>query len=322
MNLEAIRSLVAQGESETLEFKATTGGRREAARTVCAMLNHRGGHVLFGVTPDGQVVGQSVGGRTVERVADEIRRIDPPAFPSIDLTPVEGEREVVVLSVTEGATKPYQYRGTAYRRIGNTSPAMPAEEYQRVLFERMHSEQRWENRLTDGWSEQDLDATEIRRTVEEAIRRGRLDDPGTRDAEDLLRGLRLFRDGFPMRAAAVLFGKTSRLELDMPQCLLRVARFRGTDRTEFLDNRQFHGNAFALLGPRSASCARPCPSPGGSSRTGWNGSTSRWCRRSRYAKRWRTLFVTGTIRSEAARSAWRFTTTGSKLLLPAACISD
>ena len=26
-----------------------------------------------------------------------------------------------------------------------------------------------------------------------------------------------------------------------------MAKFRGTDRTEFLDNRQFHGNAFALL---------------------------------------------------------------------------
>lgn len=33
----------------------------------------------------------------------------------------------------------------------------------------------------------------------------------------------------------------------MPQCLLRVARFRGLDRTEFLDNRQFHGNVFSLL---------------------------------------------------------------------------
>ena len=31
--------------------------------------------------------------------------------------------------------------------------------------------------------------------------------------------------------------------------MLRVARFRGTARTdEFLDNRQFHGNALTLLG--------------------------------------------------------------------------
>ena len=33
----------------------------------------------------------------------------------------------------------------------------------------------------------------------------------------------------------------------MPQCLLHVARLRGTDRMGFLDNRQLNGNAFTLL---------------------------------------------------------------------------
>ena len=98
-----------------------------------------------------------------------------------------------------------------------------------------------------GWSVEDLDIAEIRRTVTEAIRRGRLEDPGTRDPVELLRGLGLFRDGVLWRAAVVLFGNTERIEFEMPQCLLRVARFRGIDRTEFLDNRQFHGNAFVLL---------------------------------------------------------------------------
>ena len=51
MTPNQIRALAAAGESETLEFKHTTGTRREAAQTVCAMLNQRGGHVLFGVTP-------------------------------------------------------------------------------------------------------------------------------------------------------------------------------------------------------------------------------------------------------------------------------
>ena len=42
------------GESETLERKNTTGGRREAARTICVMLNQRGGYVMscFGVNTD------------------------------------------------------------------------------------------------------------------------------------------------------------------------------------------------------------------------------------------------------------------------------
>ena len=50
-----------------------------------------------------------------------------------------------------------------------------------------------------------------------------------------------------LRAAVVLFGNAERLQFEMPQCLLRVARFRGVDRSEFLDNRQFIGNAFTLL---------------------------------------------------------------------------
>ena len=247
MTPEQTRTLAAAGESETLEFKSTTGTRREAVQTVCAMLNQRGGHVLFGVTPTGDVVGQHVSERTIEEVSAEIQRIDPPVFPEIERVQVAGDLEVVAVRVSQGSTRPYQYRGTAYRRVGNTTVAMSAEEYNRVLFERMHSEQRWENQAASGWSVEDLDVAEIRNTVAEAVRIGRLNEPGSREPEDLLRGLGLIRDGVLFRAATVLFGNAERLEFEMPQCLLRVARFRGFDRSEFLDNRQFNGNAFALL---------------------------------------------------------------------------
>ncbi len=247
MTVERIAEIAAAGESETLEFKGTTGTRREAARTVCAMLNQQGGHVLFGVDPEGRVTGQHVSERTIEEVSAELARIDPPTFPSIERIQVDGSRNVVAVIVGRGQARPYMYRGSAYRRMGNTTVEMPGDEYRRLLFERMHAERRWENQPAEGWSVDDLKASEIRTTVEEAIRRGRVEDPGTRDTHDLLRGLGLFRDGLLWRAAVVLFGKEERIRFDMPQCLLRVARFKGNDRTEFLDNRQFHGNAFSLL---------------------------------------------------------------------------
>ena len=124
---------------------------------------------------------------------------------------------------------------------------MSAEEYQRMLFERMHSEQRWENQPATGWSIEDLDAAEIRSTVAEAVRQGRLAEPLSREPVDMLRGLGLLRDGVLLRAGPVLFGDAARLEFEMPQCLLRVARFRGVDKMQFLDNRQFNGNAFVLF---------------------------------------------------------------------------
>ena len=247
MTLEIITTLAAAGESETLEFKETTGTRREAAMTVCTFLNQGGGQVLFGVTQAGAVVGQQVSERTIEELSGELRQIDPPAFPTVERAPVGGGREVIVVSTSQGASRPYTYRGSAYRRVGNTTLAMSADEYNRMLFERMHSEQRWENQPAAGWSVNDLDVAEIRRTVAEAVRRGRLEEPVSGDPSDMLRGLGLLRDGVLLRAAAVLFGSTERLEFEMPQCLLRVARFRGLDRMEFLDNRQFNGNAFTLL---------------------------------------------------------------------------
>ena len=240
-------ALVASGESEKLEFKATTGTRREAARTICAMLNHRGGHVLFGVTQEGNVLGQQVSDRTLEEVSAEIQRIDPPAFPEIERVRISEVREVIAIRVSPGSSLPYQYRGVSYRRVGNTTLSMSTDEYNRLLFERMHNDLRWENQPAAGWTIDDLDVAELRNTVAEAVLNGRLNEPGSRDPKDLLHGLGLMRDGVLFRAAAALFGKAERLECDMPQCLLRVARFRGFDRSEFLDNRQFIGNAFTLL---------------------------------------------------------------------------
>lgn len=247
MTPDQIRAWAASGESEVVEFKRTTNERREAVRTLCALLNHRGGRVLFGVEANGQVIGQQVSDHTIEEIAQEIKELDPPAFPTIDRVDIGGGREVIVMTVTQGPVRPYSYKGQSYRRVGNTSPVMSRDEYNRMLLERLHGESRWENQPVERWTVSDLDIAEITRTIEEAIRRGRAEDPGTRDPADLLRGLGLMRADQLLRAGAVLFGRADRLAADYPQCLLRVAKFRGKDRTEFLDNRQFHGNAFDLL---------------------------------------------------------------------------
>lgn len=43
MDINDITTLTESSESETLEFKETTGTRREAAVTACAFLNQSGG---------------------------------------------------------------------------------------------------------------------------------------------------------------------------------------------------------------------------------------------------------------------------------------
>ena len=114
----------------------------------------------------------------------------------------------------------------------------------RFRFSRGRIHPRWRPEV---WSEADLDARELTLTVDEAIRRGRLNDPGTRDPLELLRGFGLVKDGVLLRAAVALFCQQQRVEAEYVQCLLRVAKFKGADKTEFVDNRQFHGNTFRLL---------------------------------------------------------------------------
>jgi ATP-dependent DNA helicase RecG len=99
----------------------------------------------------------------------------------------------------------------------------------------------------EGFTIRDLDSSEIVRTVEEAIRRQRLDDPGTRNSRNLLLGLGLVEGDAILNAAVVLFGRPERLQVRFPQCVLRMARFRGVTTTEFVDHRQEVGNAFDLL---------------------------------------------------------------------------
>lgn len=247
MDLAQLEALVAHGESETLEFKETTGQRKEGMHSLCAMLNHRGGRVLFGVESKGRINGQNVSDRTVEEIAQEIQSIEPAVFPQIDRYVVESDLQVISVQTHTGPNRPYSYKGQAYKRVGNTSPKMSRDEYNRILIERFHGERRWETEPATGWSVADLNLAEITRTVDEAIRRGRLDDPGTRDPLELLRGLGLVREGVMLRAAVILFGRQARLEGEFSQCLLRVAKFMGADKTEFLDNRQFYGNAFDLM---------------------------------------------------------------------------
>jgi ATP-dependent DNA helicase RecG len=246
MNLEALQALVAKGENERQEFKRSTGQRTDAAKTICAMLNGIGGFVLFGVSNDGTIAGQEIGNDTIRDVSAELRRMEPPAFPDVETVMLDSGKGVIVVRISGGGG-PYTYDGRPFCRRNAETELMPRERYERLLLERMHATNRWENQAAVGLGIEDLDKSEIARTVEEAVRRLRMEDPGTRDPAQLLLGLGLLQREVLLNAAVVLFGRSDRLLPTYPQCVLRLARFRGTDKTEFIDNRQEVGHAFDLL---------------------------------------------------------------------------
>ena len=244
--LREIERVVAGGESAQVEFKLTTGQRSDGVKAACGMLNGHGGFVLFGVSDDGRIIGQQVSTSTLEDVAREIRRIDPLPLLSPETVPLPDGRAVVLIRVPRG-DGPFTYDGRPYVRVGPTTVLMAPEHHAQMLVERMHPTRRWETQVAVGVGFDDLDAGEIIRTTDEAIRRNRIADPLTRKLEDLLLGFGLLREGQPVNGAFVLFGRDDRLPALFPQCTLRMARFRGRDIEEFVDTRQETGNAFQLF---------------------------------------------------------------------------
>ena len=203
--------LIKNGESARIEFKRSTGRRTDAAKAVCSMLNGEGGYVFFGVSDKGQLPGQEVSDTTIIDVVQELRRIEPPAFPELEEVKLENGQSILAVNVPEGDDL-YSYDGRSYIRHGPTTSVMPREEYQRRLMEKVHAQNRWENQpVPDGVSVRDLDEGEILTTVEEAIRLGQLDPSIRRDVETILRGLELTRGDKLLNAAVVLYGKSDQL---------------------------------------------------------------------------------------------------------------
>jgi len=143
MNFDDLKALVSKGESDRVEFKRSTGQRTAAAKTVCAMLNGLGGFVIFGVNNKGEITGQQVSAKTLEELSNELRKIEPPAFPDIETVHLKGDKAVIIIFVPGGGG-PYTFDGRPYIRHGPITTLMPREEYNRRLLERLHATHRFQ----------------------------------------------------------------------------------------------------------------------------------------------------------------------------------
>lgn len=72
-------------ETETLEFKKSTGELKEAMNSISAILNkHQQGEIYFGVKPDGTVIGQVVTEESLREVSQKIKNsIEPKIYPEV-----------------------------------------------------------------------------------------------------------------------------------------------------------------------------------------------------------------------------------------------
>ena len=245
-NLNIIQNLVADKEGGKVEFKQTTGQLERGMKTLCAFLNGEGGAVLFGVKDNGAIIGQVVSDKTKREIAEAIRLIEPFAAITVSYADIPGTgRQVIALYAEEQRyMSPFTYKGRAYQRIESVTSVMPQDKYNHLLMQR-GGKYSWEAMPNPDLHISDLDENAIIGAVRAGINCGRLPESTIREEiPAILEKFDLLHDGKLNNAAAVLFGRNL---YDYPQCLLRMARFRGTGKEEFMDNQRLQGNIYELL---------------------------------------------------------------------------
>ena len=226
MTTEELIALAAQGEGETVEFKRSVAELDKVVETVSAFANTRGGVVLIGVRPDGQMEGTEVGQTTRERIANRITgNTDPTLYPSVEFALLD-VRTVVVITVPESAARPHLAFGRAFKRVGAVTAQMGRDEYERLLLARRQPS--FDSREVPEAMLDDVDEANMRWYLQRAAQeRGIPADLTAPMAENLRRlGVAAERDGRLVltTAALLLFGKQPQQLL--PYTMLRIARFQ------------------------------------------------------------------------------------------------
>ena len=225
-------------ESETLEFKKTTGEVDKAMDNIASMLNKHGhGTLYFGVSPNGEVTGQQISASSLDDVAKKIKAaIKPMIYPEIRQEVLDGK--TVIRVDFSGKEKPYSSFGRYFKRVFDRTEEMTPDELKRMMADTDKSSY-WENNLTE-YGIESLDTDALEEFYKKAVSCGRLEEMAKYDAVELLTGLGLLERGKLTNAGYYLFSNKKPV-------ILKLAVYVTDERINFSDIDRVEDNIFNLI---------------------------------------------------------------------------
>jgi len=225
-------------ESETLEFKKTTGEVDKAMDNIASMLNKHGhGTLYFGVSPNGEVTGQQISASSLDDVAKKIKAaIKPMIYPEIRQEVLDGK--TVIRVDFSGKEKPYSSFGRYFKRVFDRTEEMTPDELKRMMADTDKSSY-WENNLTE-YGIESLDTDALEEFYKKAVSCGRLEEMAKYDAVELLTGLGLLERGKLTNAGYYLFSNKKPV-------VLKLAVYVTDERINFSDIDRVEDNIFNLI---------------------------------------------------------------------------
>ena len=250
MTIDDIRTMIVSDESRILELKKTTGELKDGMHSACAFLNTEGGWLIFGVTPKSlKIVGQEVTDNTQREIALALAGLEPAVdvhVEYVDVPDYPGNK--VIAMHFDGwvwGERPHTFHGCPYYKVESTTKVMPHEMYDERILAHRPQIYSWEGQMADGITLADLNEKHIKGCIRLGVEGGRIPASAISGTiEETLVKWKLLKNGVPTNGATMLFSDNID---EYPQFRLRMARFVGTDKNEFIDNQRVEGCFFDLL---------------------------------------------------------------------------
>ena len=196
---ETLRQMIASGESDHLEFKASFG--KEAIETLSAFANHKGGVVLVGVDHSGKVVGAACGAESVQSWVNQVKQNTTPSIiPDVDLIALDG-KQIAVIRIGEFPVKPVAFRDRYFKRVANSNHRLSLTEVANLHLQSLQLS--WDSYSDERSMLIDLDRDKVQVFLQRVNEGGRTRLDG--EWQTVLEKLGYLKDGKPTHAAMLLF---------------------------------------------------------------------------------------------------------------------
>ena len=229
--------MIIGSESEMIEFKLTTGEKKEAMEAISAILNkHCHGTIYFGVDDTGYVKGQQVSDSTKKDISRIINNsIEPRIIPTIEVLTIEG-RSIVKVTFS-GHNRPYSVNGKYLIRIGTENRKMSPDELRRLIKNNDYSS-KWEEEITE-YTIDDIDDISLKDFYQSSKDCGRL-SMNEYNKEKLLTTIDVLHNGKINNGGYALFGKQAKIGL-------KLATYATDNKVTFTDLKLIEGNIYNLV---------------------------------------------------------------------------
>ena len=155
MTEKQLQNLISQKENQTLEFKESTGEKKEICETICAFANSQGGIILVGVKNNGNLSKAKITEKSQTDISDLFVGFKPPITSLISFETFynfQGQN-ILIIKVKKANSAKNFYKKTCWKRVGASNKDITQE----IINQITSQNQDWSAQVCEGATVEDLD---------------------------------------------------------------------------------------------------------------------------------------------------------------------